>query len=130
MATVTVSLDDLYNQFKARAELEAKVAELQSKLTAVQIAPKKVKKEKDPNAPEKPKVKKPGKYATPEELAEARKENGKRLAASNKARKEAAQQIWLAEQLEAKKSESGESSSASESGTEAVSDQQETDNEN
>ena len=118
MATVvTVSLDDLYNQFKARAELEAKVAMLESKLAAVEIAPKKSKKEKDPNAPEKPKVKKPGKYATPEELAEARKENGKRLAASNKARKEAAQQIWLAEQLEAKKAESSsESSAASESG--------------
>jgi len=119
MATLNITMEELYSQFKARADLEQKVKELEAKLANVEIAPKKVrvKKEVDPNAPPK-KSKKPG--LPPDELAERRRQNGIRLVAANKARKEAANQVWLAEQLELKKSETG----SSESGE---SNQQETD---
>jgi hypothetical protein len=115
MATLNITMEELYAQFKARADLEAKVAELQAKLDAVEIAPKKARKPKtvDPDAPKK-QSKKPG--LPPEELAERRRQNGLRLAAANKARKEAEHQAWLAEQLELKKAESSASGS---SGSEA-----------
>ena len=119
MATLNITMEELYAQFKARADLEAKVAELQAKLDAVEIAPKKVRKPKvvDPDAPKKEKSKKPG--LPPEELAERRRQNGLRLAAANKARKEAEHQAWLAQQLEIKKSESGSGSESGSSGSEA-----------
>jgi len=90
MAALTVNLEDMYRQFKIRAELEAKVAELQAKLDQVDLKKNKKKDPKDPkdpNEPEKPKSSKA--KLTPEELAQKRKENGQRLAAANKARREA-----------------------------------------
>ena len=118
-------MEELYAQFKARADLEAKVTELQAKLAAVELAPvKKSRKPKDPNAPPKepkdPKDSKPKKAGLPaEELAERRRQNGLRLAASNRARREAEHQAWLAQQLEQKKT--SESESASEPGSESES---------
>ena len=101
-------MEELYAQFKARADLEAKVADLEAKLAAAELAPaKKSRKPKDPNAPPKePKPKKGG--LPPEELAERRRQNGLRLAASNRARREAEHQAWLAQQLEQKKTSGSE----------------------
>ena len=87
MATVTVSIAELESQFRAKIQMEIQISELKNKLEALESGPKKTKKLKDPNASRK--AKKPGKYATPEELAEARRQNGIRLAAANKARREA-----------------------------------------
>ena len=115
MATVTVSIADLESQIRSKIEMELQIAELKARVAALEMAPKKSKKEKDPNAPEKPKTKKPGKYATPEELAEARKQNGIRLAAANKAKREAKKEAekldaeWLAAE-QAQKSETGSES--------------------
>ena len=129
MATLNITMEELYAQFKARADLEVKVAELEAKLAAVEMTPTKAKKVKEPKAPKElkePKSKKPG--LPPDELAERRRQNGLRLAAANKARKEAEHQAWLAAQLDQKKvetaSESSESSSDEDTGS-----QQETDNE-
>jgi hypothetical protein len=122
MATMNITMEELYAQFKARSDLELKVAELEAKLAAVEVTPaKKTRKPKDPKEPKEPKEPKPKKGGLPpEELAERRRQNGLRLAAANKARREAEHQAWLAQQLEQKKtsgsSESGSStSSASES---------------
>ena len=123
MATLNITMEELYAQFEARAFLKAKVSELEAKLAAVEMAPTKAKKVKEPKEP---KSKKPG--LPPDELAERRRQNGLRLAAANKARKEAEHQAWLAAQLDQKKvetaSESSESSSDEDTGS-----QQETDNE-
>ena len=83
MATVTVSIAELESQFRTKIQMENQISELKSKLEALESAPKKTKKEK------KSKESKKSKYATPEELAEARKQNGLRLAAANRARREA-----------------------------------------
>ena len=118
MATMNITMEELYAQFKARADLELKVAELEAKLAAVEVAPtKKSRKPKDPNAvPKEPKEPKPKKTGLPaEELAERRRQNGLRLAAANKARREAEHQAWLAQQLEQKKTSESENSSGSES---------------
>jgi hypothetical protein len=110
----------LYAQFKARADLEAKVTELEAKLAATEVAPpKKARKPKAPKEPKEPKESKPKKGLDPEELAERRRQNGLRLAAANKARREAEHQAWLAQQLEQKKtSESGNSTESCESESE------------
>ena len=117
MATMNITMEELYAQFKARADLEAKVAELEAKLAAVE--PKKSRKAKEPKAPKEPKdasASKPKKTGLPaEELAERRRQNGLRLAAANKARREAEHQAWLAQQLEQKKTSESENSSGSES---------------
>jgi len=86
MATVTVSIAELESQFRAKIQMENQISELKSKLEALESGPKKAKKEKKSSEPKK------SKYATPEELAEARKQNGLRLAAANKARREAKKQ--------------------------------------
>jgi hypothetical protein len=115
MATVTVSITDLESQFRSKIEMELEIAQLKAKLAALESAPKKAKKPKDPNAPAKPKK---SKYATPEELAEARRQNGIRLAAANKAKKEAKKEAekldaeWLAAE-QAQKSETGSESGES-----------------
>jgi hypothetical protein len=114
MATITINIEELYQQFRIRTELEAKITELQAKL--VEAVPKKTKKPKDPNALVK--EKKGG--LPPEELAERRKQNGLRLAAANKLKREAKKEF---EKLNAE-------SQKSETGSENDSDQQETDNEN
>ena len=126
---MNITMEELYAQFKARADLEAKVAELEAKLAAVEVAPvKKSRKPKDPKEPKDASASKPKKAGLPpEELAERRRQNGLRLAAANAARREAEHQAWLAQQLEQKKtSESGNSteteSESCESETEAESD--------
>ena len=64
-----------------------------------------------------------GREPTPEELAEARKQNGLRLAAANKAKREAKKEAekldaaWVAEEQVETASESGESA-PSENGSE------------
>ena len=83
MATVTDSIAELESLFRAKIQMENQIAELKSKLVALETEPKKSKKVKEPKEPKK------SKYATPEELAEARKQNGLRLAAANRARREA-----------------------------------------
>jgi hypothetical protein len=109
MSTVTINIEELYQQFKIRTELEAKIAELESKL--VEAVPKKAKKPKDPNALVK--EKKGG--LPPEELAERRKQNGLRLAAANKLKREAKKESekldaeWLAAER-AQKFETGSES--------------------
>ena len=114
-------MEELYAQFKARSDLELKVAELEEKLAAVELEkPKKSRKPKEPKEPKEPKdasASKPKKTGLPaEELAERRRQNGLRLAAANKARREAEHQAWLAQQLEKKKTSESENSSGSESG--------------
>ena len=127
--TVTVTIAELESQFKAKydakfeaMELKAKVADLEAKLAAMGTDSKKSKKPKDPNAPVKPKK---SKYANPEELAVARRENGLRLAAANKLKREAKKEAekldaeWLASEQVHKSETSSESGDAvSESGSE------------
>jgi len=112
MATMNITMELLYARFKAH---ELKVAELEAKLAAVEVTPaKKTRKPKEPKEPKEPKPKKGG--LPPEELAERRRQNGLRLAAANKARREAEHQAWLAQQLEQKKtSGSSESENSTES---------------
>ena len=117
--TVTVTIAELEAQFKAKydakfeaIELKAKVAELEAKLAALVTEPKKSKKPKDPNALSKPKK---SKYSSPEELAQARRENGLRLAAANKLKRTAKKEAekldaeWLAAE-QAQNSETGSES--------------------
>ena len=128
--TVTVTIAELEAQFKAKydakfeaMELRAKVNELEAKLAAMGTDSKKSKKPKDPNAPVKPKK---SKYANPEELALARRENGLRLAAANKLKRDAKKEAekldaeWLASEQAQKSETSSESgdNAASESGSE------------
>ena len=129
MATITVTIAELEAQFKAKydakfeaMELRAKVNELEAKLAAMGTDSKKSKKPKDPNAPVKPKK---SKYANPEELALARRENGLRLAAANKLKRDAKKEAekldaeWLASEQAQKSETSSESGDAvSESGSE------------
>ena len=131
--TITVTIAELDAQFKAKydakfeaMELRAKVNELEAKLAAMGTDSKnskKSKKPKDPNAPVKPKK---SKYANPEELALARRENGLRLAAANKLKRDAKKEAekldaeWLASEQAQKSETSSESgdNAASESGSE------------
>jgi hypothetical protein len=125
MATMNISIEELYAQFKSRAELEAKVrsdleakvAELEAKLASVNLEkPKKSQKTKEPKDASASKESKPKKGGLPpEELAERRRQNGLRLAAANKARREAEHQAWLAQELEQKKTSESENSESSES---------------
>jgi hypothetical protein len=128
MSTLNISIEELYAHFKSRSELEAKirtdleakVAELEAKLAAVELTSakksQKTKEPKDASASKEPKESKPKKGGLPpEELAERRRQNGLRLAAANKARREAEHQAWLAQQLEEKKTSESENSESSES---------------
>ena len=109
MSTVVVNIEELYNQFKIRAELEAKVAELEAKLGSAKVKEPKVKKIKEPKEPKVSK-KKPG--LSSEELTEARRKNGLRLAESNRLKRIALKEAELAG-LESKSSSVSETSEPS-----------------
>ena len=93
--TVVVSLEELYAQFRERANLEARIAQMTEQLTKTEITTaEKPKKERKPTS----------KYASEEERKEAMRQNGLRLAAANKARREAekaAKELEQPEQVEA-----------------------------
>jgi len=110
MSTIVVNIEELYNQFKIRAELEAKVAELEAKLGSAKVKEPKVKKIKEPKEP-KVSNKKP--CLSSEELTEARRKNGLRLAESNRLKRIAIKEAELAE-LESKSSSISETSDPSE----------------
>jgi len=100
MSTVVVSIDDLYEQFKARLALENRVRELESLLEKKTTTTKKPRAPKEPNEPKSDSsgsetskkkgtsTKKPS--LSPEELKEVRRQNGLKLAEYNRARKAAA----------------------------------------
>ena len=122
-ATLVITIEELYAQFKIRWDLEQKVKELESKLAAVEsAAPKKTaRKPKEPKVeivkpvetketavvadgvvPE-VKAVSPGKKPklSPEELSEVRRKAGLKAAATKKAKKEAELLAKQKEELEA-----------------------------
>ena len=83
MATVTIPVADLLEQFRARADLEAQVAVLTAKLAALDSVSTKTKS----NGPSK------SKFSTEEERKEAYKQRAIKAAASRKAKKEAVKPV-------------------------------------
>ena len=88
---VVVRLEDLYAQFKERAMLEAQVTQLTEKIQSTGIQDPGNSRDPGTDVPkaEKPKKERKSKYATEEERKEAMRQNGLRLAAANKAKREA-----------------------------------------